>query len=117
MMFNQSVILGKIIDMSIIEEKDNLKYTTLSISVPRRYKNKIDEQEFDSINTILIGGIAENTLQYCKKGSLIGIKGRLETREVKPNEEIKYVTEFIAEKVTILSNDKGEDDENITNSL
>ena len=116
-MINQNVIVGRIINSPILVENDNLKYTTLSISVPRRYKNNNDEQEFDCINTILIGGIAENTLKYCEKGSLIGIKGRLETRKVNPNEEINYVTEIVAEKVTILSNDKGEDDENFTNSL
>ena len=50
--------------------------------------------------------IAENTSQYCKKGDLIGIKGRLETRKVKPEEKIDTITELIAEKVTFLSSSK-----------
>lgn len=117
MMINQSVIVGKIIDISMVQEKDNLKYTTLSIVLPRIQKNKNGEQEFYFVNTILASGISENIIKYCKKGDLIGVKGKLESRKVKPNEEINYVTEFIAEKVSILSNDKGENDENITNSL
>ena len=40
MMINQSVIVGKIIDISMVQEKDNLKYTTLSIVLPRIQKNK-----------------------------------------------------------------------------
>lgn len=116
-MVNQNVIVGRITNNPTLVENDNLKYTTLSISVPRRYKNKNGEQEFDCINTILIGGIAENTIHYCRKGALIGVRGRIESREVRPNEEINYVTELIAEKVTFLSDDKGENDENITNSL
>lgn len=116
-MTNQNVIIGRLINNPMLEEKDNLKYTTLSISVPRRYKSENGEQEFDCINTILIGGIAENTIHYCRKGALIGVRGRVESRKVKPNEEINYVTELIAEKVTVLADNKGENDENITNSL
>lgn len=106
-MLNQNIIVGRIAnDPVLLENKDNEKYNTITIDVPRNYKNKNGEYDIDFINVLLTKMISENTSQYCKKGDVIGIKGRLETREVKPVEKIDTVTELIAEKVTFLSSRK-----------
>ena len=42
--------------------------------------------------------MADNVKEYCKKGDIAGIKGRLQVREGK--------VEVVAEKVTFLSNRK-----------
>jgi len=53
---------------------------------------------------VLWKGIAENTVEYVKKGDLLGIKGRIQTRNFQTEENNKkYVTEVVAEKVTFLS--------------
>ncbi len=55
-------------------------------------------------------GIAETTSEYCKKGDLLGIKGRVQTRSYeKEDEKRQYVTEVVAEKVTFLSSKNKED--------
>lgn len=56
---------------------------------------------------VLWQGIAENTVEYCKKGDLVGIRGRIQTRIADIDEENKrqYV-EVIAEKVTFLASRK-----------
>ena len=42
--------------------------------------------------------------RYCKKGDIVGIKGRLQTRVVEKDEnEKKYYVEVVAERVTFLS--------------
>lgn len=51
---------------------------------------------------VLFKGIAENTVEYCHKGDLLGIKGRIQTRKIE-DETPKQVMEVIAEKVTFLS--------------
>ena len=59
---------------------------------------------------VLWKGVAESTVEYCKKGDLVGIKGRIQTRDVELEDEThkKYV-EVIAEKVTFLSSKKADE--------
>ncbi|MDD4644153.1 MAG: single-stranded DNA-binding protein, partial [Bacilli bacterium] len=77
------------------------------VAVPRSYKNTNGEYETDFINCILWAGVAQNTTEYCKKGDLLGIKGRIQTRKIEDNPEKPiYVTELIAEKITFLSSKK-----------
>ena len=52
--------------------------------------------------------IATNTKEYCKKGDIVGVKGRIESRVYEKDDEKKYLTEVIAEKVTFLSSNKQE---------
>jgi len=115
-MVNQSVIVGRIADEIIINE-NNQKDINLSITVPRNYKNENAEYEVDNINILFTNGIIQNIKNYCKKGDLIAVKGRLEKRQVNPNEKVDYITELVAEKVTILSNNKGGNDESTTSPL
>ena len=75
--------------------KGRMKYVK---SKPRSYKNMNGEYETDFIPVTLWQGIAEQTTNYCKKGDLVGVKGRLQVREGK--------VEVVAEKVTFLSSRK-----------
>ena len=51
-------------------------------------------------------GIAQRTSDYCKKGDLVGIKGRVETYNYDTEHGRKYITEVIVEKITFLSSKK-----------
>jgi len=57
---------------------------------------------------ILWENVAKSTIEYCKKGDIIGVKGRLQTRVYEKDEQKKYLTEVVAEKVTFLSSKKAE---------
>lgn len=64
------------------------------------------EYETDFFNCVLWDSVAKSTVEYCKKGSIVGVKGRLQSRVVeKEDESKKYYVEVIAEKVTFLSQD------------
>ena len=98
-MLNQVVIVGRIIETPTIKELENgKKSSTITLAVQRAYKNVDGEYETDFVPVILYNGIAENVLEYCKKGDVVGIRGRLETKD---NE-----LQIIAEKVTFLSSKK-----------
>jgi len=103
-MLNQSVLVGRIANNPIIDKENNKAKITLKLAVPRSYKNVNGEYDTDIISCTLYDNIAQATTEYCKKGDLIGIKGRTESRKIKPEEQIEYVTELIADKVTFLSN-------------
>ena len=108
-MLNQVVFVGRLVrDPELKESEGGNKFTNITVAVPRSYKNVDGEYDTDFIDCRLWTGVAENTAEYCKKGDLIGVKGRIETRTYKENEEVKYLTEIIAEKITFLSNKRAE---------
>lgn len=109
-MLNQVIIVGRLVRNPELRKSENgIKYTNVTLAVPRSYKNVNGEYETDFIDCRLWSGVAENTTEYCKKGDLIGVKGRIESRSFEVDEVKKYITEVIAEKVTFLSNKKVEE--------
>ena len=99
-MLNQVVIAGRLTsDPEINEVENGGKVTTITVAVPRSYKNAEGVYETDFIKCILWNGIAENTAEYCKKGDLVGVKGRLQC--LSGNE-----LQLVVEKVTFLSSRK-----------
>lgn len=100
-MLNQLVIVGRLVkEIELKETESGKKYRDLILAVPRSYKNAEGDYDTDFITCVLWAGIAENTAEYCKKGDLLGIKGRVECLE--------NIMSIVAEKVTFLSNSKGE---------
>lgn len=96
-MLNQIVFVGRLTD---IKENKEEKKAKVTLAIPRNYKNENGEYDTDYIPCELNGVIATNTIEYCKKGDLIGIKGRIES------ENKKIVIK--AEKVTFLSSKSSE---------
>ncbi len=110
-MLNQAVLIGRIVQEPQLKETDKGKVTNITLAVPRSFKNMNGEYDTDYISCVLWRGVAENTVEYCKKGDLVGIKGRIQTRNVEfDNDTKRQFVEVIAEKVTFLSN-KSKDEE------
>ena len=104
-MLNQVVIVGRLVkDPELKETENGKKITKITLAVPRSYKNVDGEYDTDFVNCKLFTVIAENTAEYCRKGDLIGLKGRIQTNTYEKDGETKYSTEVIGEKVTFLSN-------------
>ena len=109
-MLNHTVIVGRIVKDPELKETDSgKKVTNITLAVPRSFKNMNGEYETDYIPCVLWKGVAESTTQYCKKGDLVGIKGRIQSRSYETEEEKRYVVELIAEKVTFLTSKNKEE--------
>lgn len=103
-MLNQTVIVGRLVrEPELFETEKGKKVTNITLAVPRSFKNINGEYDTDYIPCVLWTAVAESTVEYCAKGDLIGVKGRIQSRTYEKNEEKKYVIEVIAEKVTFLS--------------
>lgn len=106
-MLNQLVIAGRLVsDPEIVETENNKKRTFITIAVPRSYKNMEGVYDTDFIRCTLWNGIAESTCEYCKKGDVVGVKGRIQTSSYEKDGEKKYTMDVIAEKVSFLSSKK-----------
>lgn len=103
-MLNQIVVVGRLVKDPVINEThDGRKLSNVTLAVQRSFKNIEGNYETDFIDCVLWKGIAESTANYCTKGSIIGIKGRLMTSLFKDGDgkSIKNV-EVVAEKVSFL---------------
>ena len=92
-MLNNIVIVGRLNEIKNINENE----IQITLATPRPFKNDEEVYETDYIKAILRGNVAKNTMEYCKNGDLIGIKGRIEQYE---DEEAPKI---IGDKVTFLS--------------
>lgn len=101
-MLNQIILIGRLThDLEINELENGVKTCVITLDVPRSIKNENGEYETNFIPITLSGTIAENTVEYCKKGDVMGIKGRVQSND----DQI----EIIAEKVTFLSSGNNEE--------
>lgn len=111
---NQVILVGRLCKDPVVKEAENgKKRSFITLAVPRSFKNMEGEYETDFISCTLWDIVAENTSEYCHKGDIVGVKGRIQsyTIEKKNKEDNIYGTEIIAEKVTFLtSNNKKEEE-------
>ena len=104
-MLNQIVLVGRLVRKPELKESENnAKYTYINLAVPRSFKNVNGEYDTDFIDCILWDNIASNTVEYCDKGDIVGIRGRIQSRKVETEEEHKEtVIDIICERVSFLS--------------
>lgn len=107
-MINQVILVGRLTrDPDIKFTNDGKAYTTITLAVTRQFRNQNGELDTDFVQCILWRKTAEKTALYCQKGSLIGVIGRIQTRNYE-NQDGKriFVTEVVAESVQFLSRKK-----------
>ncbi|HDT8067999.1 TPA: single-stranded DNA-binding protein, partial [Enterococcus faecalis] len=88
----------------------DLRYTasgtavaTFTLAVNRNYTNQNGDRETDFINCVIWRKPAETLANYVRKGTLIGISGRLQTRNYENQQGQRvYVTEVIVENFYLL---------------
>ncbi|QUG40521.1 single-stranded DNA-binding protein [Psychrobacillus sp. INOP01] len=82
--------------------------TNFVVAVNKSYKN--DEADF--VLCTIWGKLAETTVKYCGKGSLVGITGRLNTRSYEKEEGARvFVTEIVVEDIRFLATKKRDEEQ------
>ena len=113
-MLNQVVLVGRLTrNISVNKSENGIKVATIPLAIPRSFKNVDGNYDTDFINCVSFDTVANNVKEYCKKGDIVGIKGRLQSRVIEKENEDKdkeYVMEVICEKVTFLSSKHKEDE-------
>ena len=111
-MLNQIVLVGRLTREITVHKSDNgVKVATIPLAIPRSFKNVDGNYDTDFINCVSFDNIADNVKEYCKKGDIVGIKGRLQSRVIeKDKKEKEYVMDVVCEKVTFLSSKHKEDE-------
>lgn len=103
-MINRVILIGRLThDPELRYTPNGVAVTNFSIAVNRNFTNQQGEREVDFIPIVTWRGTAENCAQYLKKGSLVGVDGRLQIRSYENQEGRNVrVAEVVADSVQFL---------------
>ena len=107
-MINNVTLVGRLTkDPELRYTSQNQAVTLVTLAVNRNFKNQNGEREADFINVVLWRKSAENLTSWAKKGTLIGVTGRIQTRHYDNQQGQRvYVTEVVADNFQILESKK-----------
>ncbi|HEL2737715.1 TPA: single-stranded DNA-binding protein [Streptococcus suis] len=104
-MINNVVLVGRLTrDAELRYTPSNQAVATFTLAVNRNFKNQsTGEREADFINVVIWRQQAENLANWTKKGHLIAITGRIQTRSYDNQQGQRvYVTEVVTESFQLL---------------
>lgn len=116
-MINNVVVVGRLTKAVDLRYTSNgTAYASFTLATERPFKNQNGERETDFINCVMWRKPAENLANYTKKGSLIGVEGRIQTRNYENEQGQRvYVTEVLAERFSFLESKKTVDNGVLSN--
>ena len=103
-MINNVTLVGRLTkDVELKYTPANQAVAQFVLAVNRTFKNANGERESDFINCVIWRKSAENFANWVKKGALIGITGRIQTRNYENQQGQRvYITEVVAENFQML---------------
>lgn len=107
-MLNSTCLVGRLTkDPELRYTPNNQAVATFGLAVNRNFKSQNGEREADFINCVIWRQQAENLANWAKKGALIGITGRIQTRNYENQQGQRvYVTEVVADNFQLLESRK-----------
>ena len=116
-MINNVTLVGRLVaPPDLRKTPNNISSLQGTLAVNRNFKNENGDREADFINFQAWRGIADIIAQYCSKGSLIGLIGRLQVRSYEKDGQRRYVTEVVAESVALLESSNKQQGQAQTNN-
>lgn len=109
-MINRVVLVGRLTkDPELHYTPNGIASTRFTVAVNRAFSNQQGEREADFIQCVAWRKQAENLANFMRKGSLIGVEGRIQTGsyEGKDGKRV-YTTDVVADSVQFLEPRAGE---------
>ena len=107
-MINMVMLVGRLVnDPEIVERDNGKKVSRVTLAVNRKFKSNDGIYHTDFIDCVLWNNFATNVNEYCSKGDLIGVRGRIQIETYEKEDGTKHkMTDVIAESITFLSTGK-----------
>lgn len=104
MTINNVVLVGRVVrDPELRSTAQGVANVSFTLAVNRNYKNDQGQREADFISVVIWRKQAELFAQYATKGVLIGVTGRIQTRNYENQQGQRvYVTEVVADNFQLL---------------
>lgn len=103
-MINNVVLVGRLTkDLDLKYTSNGTAVATFTVAVNRQFTNQKGERDADFINCVIWRKSAESMANFTRKGALVGVEGRIQTRSYDNQQGQKvYVTEVIVESFSLL---------------
>ncbi|WP_268912201.1 single-stranded DNA-binding protein [Lentilactobacillus sp. SPB1-3] len=113
-MLNRAMLTGRLTrDVDLRYTQSGTAVGTFTLAVDRQFTNQQGEREADFINCVIWRKSAENFANFVHKGSLVGIDGRIQTRNYENQQGQRvYVTEVVVENFALLEPRSNRDNNN-----
>ncbi|CAI2677497.1 Single-stranded DNA-binding protein (plasmid) [Apilactobacillus kunkeei] len=107
-MINRVTLIGRLTkDVDLKYSQSGTAVANFTLAVDRAFTNQQGEREADFINCVIWRKSAENFANFTHKGSLVGIDGRIQTRNYENQQGQRvYVTEVVVENFALLESRK-----------
>lgn len=98
---NKVILVGRLTrDPELRSTTSGFNTANFSVAVQRNFKNKDGNFDADFINCVAFRNQADFISKYFKKGNMIGLEGRIQSRSYDANDGTKrYVTEVLVDNV------------------
>ena len=116
-MINRAVLTGRLTkDPELRTTQSGLSVAAFNLAVDRQYTNANGKRGVDFISCVIWRKSAENFCKFTSKGSLVGIDGRIQTRNYDDKDGKRvYVTEVIVDNFALLESKKDRQNNNAGN--
>ncbi|MSD84248.1 single-stranded DNA-binding protein [Lactobacillus curvatus] len=103
-MINRVILVGRLTrDVDLKYTQSGTAVGQFNMAINRQYTNANGDREADFINCVIWRKSAENFANFTKKGSLVGVDGRLQTRNYENQQGQRvYVTEVVVDNFSLL---------------
>ena len=103
-MINRVVLVGRLTrDPELRYTTNNIAHLRFTVAVNRQFTNQEGVRQADFIGCVAWRSQAENMARFLKKGSLIGVDGRIETGSFQGQDgQMRYTTDVVADSVQFL---------------
>lgn len=103
-MLNQVTLVGRLArEPELKTLESGKKVCEITLAVPRNYKNEKGEYETDFIDCTLWNSVAQNTVDYCQVGDIVGVHGKVHMYKYVKDEHTYSAMKVNTERVTFLS--------------
>lgn len=103
-MINRVVLVGRMTkDPELRRTAKGDPVTSFTLAVNRNFTSGDGQRQADFINCLIWNKSAENVERYCSKGSLVGVEGRIQTRNYDNAQGQKvFMVEVLCDSVQFL---------------
>lgn len=103
-MLNRVVLVGRLTkDPDLRYTPNGVAVANFTLAVNRPFSNQQGNNEADFINCVVWRRAAENLANFMSKGSLVGVDGRVQTRNFEGQDGKRvFITEIVADSVQFL---------------
>ncbi len=117
-MINKVILTGRIAnDLELKYTSSNIPFVKITLAVNRTYQNQSGEREADFIYCTAWRNQAENLCKFMRKGSLIGLEGRLQVNQYQQDGQNRYSTDVVADQITFLESRNSQGQGNRSDSV